>query len=167
MSYGFLLIVFPALVIYAAVSDLLSLTISNRVSIGLIVSFFIAAFLSGMPLDAIGWHIAAGLIALAVGFVCFGFGWIGGGDAKVAACVILWFGMGEALSFLLLSSVIGGALTLVLLMIRSRPLPTWAMARDWISRLHDPKSGVPYGIALAAAALIIYPNTVWMNGTGF
>jgi prepilin peptidase CpaA len=29
--------------------------------------------------------------------------------------------------------------------------------------LHEPNGGVPYGIALAAAALIVYPNTMWMQ----
>jgi hypothetical protein len=29
---------------------------------------------------------------------------------------------------------------------------------EWLSRLHHPKTGVPYGIALAAAALAVYPH---------
>jgi prepilin peptidase CpaA len=35
--------------------------------------------------------------------------------------------------------------------------------RDWVTRLHEPNGGVPYGIALAAAALITYPSSPWMR----
>jgi prepilin peptidase CpaA len=37
------------------------------------------------------------------------------------------------------------------------------MSQEWLVRLHDSRTGVPYGIALAAAALVIYPNTAWLN----
>jgi len=30
-------------------------------------------------------------------------------------------------------------------------------------RLHDQKAGVPYGIALAVAALVVYPDTIMMR----
>jgi prepilin peptidase CpaA len=36
----------------------------------------------------------------------------------------------------------------------------------WVERLHRPEGGVPYGIALAAAALLIYPYTAWMQAIG-
>jgi prepilin peptidase CpaA len=35
--------------------------------------------------------------------------------------------------------------------------------QEWALRLHRPNGGVPYGIALAAAALLIYPDTPWMQ----
>jgi Flp pilus assembly protein protease CpaA len=31
-------------------------------------------------------------------------------------------------------------------------------------RLHDSGGGIPYGIALAAAALEVYPKSGWMPG---
>jgi prepilin peptidase CpaA len=55
---------------------------------------------------------------------------------------------------MLFASVIGGALTLILIGIRQVPLPEWLMEQTWISRLHAASSGVPYGVALAAGALI-------------
>jgi prepilin peptidase CpaA len=37
------------------------------------------------------------------------------------------------------------------------------VGQDWAERLHQSDAGVPYGIALAAAALLIYPDTAWMR----
>ena len=59
--------------------------------------------------------------------------------------------------------LLGGALTLLLLSFRTLPLPQYLAAQGWVQRLHDKKSGVPYGIALAAAALLVYPDTLWMQ----
>jgi prepilin peptidase CpaA len=56
----------------------------------------------------------------------------------------------------------GGALTLAILQFRKLPLPSVLARQPWILRLHETGGGVPYGIALAAAALVIYPKTGWM-----
>lgn len=153
------LILFPALMAYAAASDLITMTISNRVSIALVVGFFAVALVLGMAPAQIGMHVLAGFFVLAITFFCFARGWIGGGDAKLAAATALWFGFGQMLDYLLLASVFGGLLTLGLLQFRRYPLPGSWQYPDWVTRLHHHKTGVPYGIALAAAALIVYPYT--------
>src|SRR5207248_11420689 len=84
------LLLFPALMASAASSDLLTMTISNRVSLILVGSFFVLAIWSGMPLADIGMHAGAGLAVLVVTFTFFACGWIGGGDAKLAAATALW-----------------------------------------------------------------------------
>jgi prepilin peptidase CpaA len=61
-----------------------------------------------------------------------------------------------------LSSLLGGAVTLAILGFRLMPLPAWLAGDVYAAKLHQPDSGVPYGIALAAAALVIYPSTIWM-----
>jgi len=157
------LFLFPALMAFAAASDLLTMTISNRVSLLLIAGFFALAIITGMNLEAIGWHTLAGLSVLVAAFACFAFGWVGGGDAKIAAAVGLWFGFSYLLDYLLIASVLGGALTLSILAFRQWPLPPFLAAQDWLVRLHDQTTGIPYGIALAAAALLIYPNTDWIK----
>ncbi len=157
------LFLFPALMAYAAASDLLTMTISNRVSLALIAGFFVLAPLSGMGAYDIMMHCAAGLSVLAVAFACFAFGWIGGGDAKVAASTALWFGFAHLLDYLLYASVLGGMLTLLLLQARQWPLPYMLASQPWLLRLHDKKTGIPYGIALAAGALIVYPGTPWVR----
>jgi prepilin peptidase CpaA len=157
------LMLFPAMMAYAASSDLLSMTISNRVSLILIGGFFVLALVIGMSGSTMLWHIGAGGMVLVITFACFAMGWIGGGDAKLAAATALWFGFDHLLPYLFYASVLGGALTLLLLSFRTVSLPQVLAGQQWLQRLHDQKSGVPYGIALAAAALLIYPDTLWMQ----
>jgi prepilin peptidase CpaA len=157
------LMLFPALMAFAAASDLFTMTISNRVSLALVVGFLVLAPLGGMGLHEMLLHIGAGAAVLAVTFTCFAMGWIGGGDAKVAAGVALWFGFDHLLNFLVCASLFGGALTLLLLQFRQWPLPYPLAGQAWLNRLHDKQSGIPYGIALALGALLIYPETDWIK----
>jgi len=157
------LLLFPALMAFAAASDLFTMTISNRVSLALVAGFLALALLGGMdPRDILS-HVGAGAAVLAAAFLCFAMGWVGGGDAKVAAAAALWFGFGHLLNYLLYASLFGGALTLLLLQFRQWPLPYLFVGQGWLLRLHAKESGIPYGIALAIAALMIYPETEWIR----
>jgi prepilin peptidase CpaA len=157
------LLVFPALMAFAASSDLFTMTISNRVTLALVGGFVAMAFMSGMsPSDVLS-HSGAAATVLAVTFLFFARGWIGGGDAKLAAATALWFGFDHLVVYLLYASIFGGVLTLAMIRFRLMPLPQALAEQDWVKRLHRLDGGVPYGIALAAAALLIYPNTAWMQ----
>lgn len=157
-----MLIVFPSLMMFAAISDLFTMTISNRVSIALVLVFIPFAFLAGLSPAEIGLHLACALGVLVLTFSMFAMGWVGGGDAKLAAATALWIGWGHLADYGLYASALGGALTLAILYGRKLPLPSWAMNVTWIARLHDRQTGIPYGIALAIAGLLIYPETgVW------
>ncbi len=158
------LALFPALMAFAASSDLFTMTISNRLSLALSAGFVVLALAAGMPLSAMGMHVAAGACVLVVGFIFFAQGWIGGGDAKLFAATALWFGFDHLLDYATYASIFGGALTLALLQFRKLPLPEALTRQPWIMRLHEERGGIPYGIALAAAALVIYPKTGWMPG---
>jgi prepilin peptidase CpaA len=138
------LMLFPALMAFAAASDLFTMTISNRVSLALAAGFLALALLSGMGLYDTLAHI-------------------GGGDAKVAASAALWFGFGHLLDYLLYASLFGGVLTLLLLQFRQWPLPYPFAGQDWLLKLHAKNSGIPYGIALAIGALTVYPQTEWIK----
>jgi prepilin peptidase CpaA len=157
------LFLFPALIAFAAANDLFTMIIPNRLSLLLIAGFFVLAGFGGMSLQDIAMHASAGLIVLVAAFALFSYGWIGGGDAKIAASVALWFGFPHLIEYLLYTSIFGGALTLLLLQFRQYPLPAVLASQPWISHLHDKKTGVPYGIALAIGALMIYPETEWMS----
>jgi len=157
------LAVFSIAVIFGALWDLTTMTIPNRLTIALVVAFVLLAPVAGLSLQQIGLHAAAGLAMLVVGMVLFGLGWIGGGDAKFVAAVALWIGWHDLLAYLLIASLAGGALTLLLLSLRGLPLPAVLCRRAWIARLHDKSSGVPYGVALAVAGLIVFPDTVWVK----
>ena len=156
------LLFFPALMAFAASSDLLTMTISNRLSLALAGGFLLLTLITGMSLAAIGMHLAAAGVVLVVTFACFSRGWIGGGDAKLAAATVLWFGFDHMLDYLVYASLFGGALTFLILIFRRLHLPEILARQKWIVRLHEAGGGVPYGIALAAAALVVYPSTSWM-----
>jgi prepilin peptidase CpaA len=160
------LLLFPAMMAFAASSDLLTMTISNRVSLILAASFFVLAAMSGMPLVEVGTHLGAAAIVLTVSFVFFARGWIGGGDAKLAAATALWLGFDQLLNYLIYASLFGGLLTLAIMRFRLMPLPSALANQEWAKRLHRMDAGVPYGIALALAALAIYPDTSWMKSLG-
>ncbi len=160
------LLLFPALMAFAASSDLITMTISNRVSLILAAGFFVLAIGTGMNHYDILSHIGAAAVVLVVAFGFFVRGWIGGGDAKLAAATALWLGFDHLFAYLVYASLFGGLLTLTLLQIRTMPLPGFLAGQEWALRLHRNDTGIPYGIALAAAALAIYPDTAWMKAIG-
>jgi prepilin peptidase CpaA len=160
------LLLFPAMMAFAASTDLLTMRISNRVPLILACGFCLLAALDGMPIADVANHLAAGSLVLVVCFAFFSQGWIGGGDAKLAAATALWLGWAQLYEYLLYASLFGGALTLLLLEFRKRLLPPKLAGQAWLARLHEQNAGVPYGIALAAAALLVYPSTIWMTSGG-
>ncbi|HVZ27254.1 MAG TPA: prepilin peptidase [Rhizomicrobium sp.] len=153
------LVALPVLLAAAAGWDLASFTIPNFLQLALLAGFALFALALQLGPAAIGGHLLAGLIGLLLGFALFAFGIIGGGDAKLFAAVLLWLGLKDLMSFALAASVLGGILTLSLLALRRLPLPQLLARQNWILRLHDDKSGIPYGVALAAGALLILPGT--------
>jgi prepilin peptidase CpaA len=157
------LLLFPALMAFAASSDLFTMTISNRVSLALTAGFYVLALAMGMSAGDIFSHTGAGLTVLVITFTFFAFGWIGGGDAKLAAATALWLGFDHLFEYAVYASIFGGLLTLLIIKFRVLPLPQALARQAWVMRLHQSNAGVPYGIALAAAALIVYPNTSWMR----
>ena len=60
-------------------------------------------------------------------------------------------------------SLLGGAFTVLLIQFRQWPLPSLLSGQAWLNRLHDRESGIPYGIALALGALMVYPETEWIK----
>lgn len=157
------LMLFPALMAFAAASDLFTMTIPNKISLALAGGFLVLAVISGMGLHEILSHVGAGAVVLVIAFACFAMGWVGGGDAKVAAAAALWFGFEHLLDYLVYASMFGGALTLLLLQFRQWPLPYALGGQPWLLRLHHKDTGIPYGIALAVGALMIYPETEWIK----
>ena len=81
----------------------------------------------------------------------------------LGVAVALWLGWSNLLDFSLYASLFGGALTMILLSFRRSVLPAFVIRQPWDQRLHDQKAGVRYGVALAAAGLATYPDTVWMR----
>ena len=161
-----ILAIFPAAMIYAAVSDITTMTISNWISIVLIASFPILAFAAGMPWSEIGWHFVAGGVMLVAGFALFAFNVIGGGDAKLLAAAGLWFGWSDLSVLLVYTALCGAPICLGLLAYRNWPLPERLSKVKWLARLHDAREGAPYGLAICAAGLLFYADTPMMELAG-
>jgi prepilin peptidase CpaA len=141
--------------------DLFTMTIPNRISVVMVLMFFPLALLVGLgPWDILH-HLAAGLIVLFVGVLLFIPGWFGGGDAKLMAAIALWIGLDNLFPYAFCVALAGGVLVMIFSSARSMPLPRIFLGQAWALRLHRRDAGVPYGLALAAGALVIYPQTVW------
>ena len=158
--------IFPAAMAFAAITDMFTMTVSNRLSLALAAGFFVVAPLIGLGWETIGLHVLVALIALGLTFALFAAGWIGGGDAKFFAATALWLGHEHLLDYTIYAALLGGALTLAILALRSLPLPSPLASQGWLLRLHDAKEGVPYAVALAAAGLLVYPKTPFMAALG-
>jgi len=108
-------------------------------------------------------HVAAGVLMLALGVLLFMPGWFGGGDAKLLAAIGLWIGTENLMAYMLWVALAGGVIAAAFLAARSVPLPRVLLGEAWALRLHRHDSGIPYGLALAAGALLVYPQTAWFS----
>ena len=153
------LIALPLLLAVAAGWDIASFTIPNFLTLALLGAFVVFAFAAGLSFTVIGWHLLAGILGLLIGFTLFAIGHVGGGDAKLFAVMVLWLGLKDLMPYALIASVLGGVLALGLILMRSWPLPAFLARQAWVMKLHDSKAGIPYGVALAAAAFILLPST--------
>ena len=161
-----ILTIFPGAMAYAAATDLFTMTLPNWLALVLVACFFVVATLAGLGWYAVTLHVALAFAALAVTFTFFSFGWIGGGDAKLFAATCLWLGPTAIFTYSVYVALIGCGLTLLLLLWRGLPLPMMLSSQSWLVRLHSPREGVPYGIALAAAGLLVYPATPFVAALG-
>lgn len=136
----------------AALSDLARFKIPNALPVALTCLYFLA-----MALGLVPFSLATLLAAFALflgGFFLFHFQIVGGGDVKLLAALALWVGAAHLFAFLLLAAVAGGILAFLLLAWRA-----WAGVFPPLARLaiSDPKSGVPYGVALGLAGILATP----------
>ena len=160
-------ILFPLAMVYAGLMDLFTMKIRNTLVIAIAVGWIILAPLAGFGMAEMGWSAAVALLVFVVSFTFFAMGWIGGGDAKLAAVTALWFDPQNALTYYVVASFLGGLLTLAILQFRTRLMPEAVLRYGWLSTLHDRKSGIPYGAAMAPAALLIFPETAWIAHAAF
>ncbi len=154
-----LLLLFPIAMVYAAASDVMTMTIPNRISVALAAGFLAIAVLGGFTMQQFLTHVATGAGVLVVGVIMFSRGWIGGGDAKLLAAGALWFGYEQLYDYVLLATIVGGALAVIIILYRQFVPPMWVSGQEWAVRLHDKSCGIPYGVALAGGALWLYPTS--------
>ena len=140
---GFLLTLLAAILVFAAVVDMRTFTISNRLNLtvaALAPFYWWSVALAPWPGVAI--QLAAGATVFALLAGAFYAGMMGGGDVKLAAALTLWFSPATALKFLVLMSLAGGVLTLAVV--------AWHRFKR-----REGRPEIPYGVAIAFGALAI------------
>src|SRR5256885_8253780 len=105
-----------------------------------------------MPLTDVGMHAGAGLAVLVVTFTFFARGWIGGGDAKLAAATALWLGFDQLLNYLTIASLLGGVFTLPVMRFRLISLPALLPHQEWAKPPPRMGPGLPDWIPPPSAA---------------
>jgi prepilin peptidase CpaA len=155
---GWLFVALYALaLVYAAVSDLRTYEIPNWVSLAAFVCFFPIAWAAGWDLASIAWSVGAGAAVLVVGFGLYLLRLAGAGDIKLMAAAGVVGGWAALMELLVLISVAGAVLALIVLAYRRVPLGPRLAGIGWLAMLHDKGRGIPYGVAIAAAALFLLP----------
>jgi prepilin peptidase CpaA len=147
---------FAALMAMAAVEDFRRLVIPNGVVVGLCVIWpLYLATASTVTLPTSFGAVGCAAAVFFSGALLFSRGLIGGGDVKLLAAATLWASPGATLPLLALTGLIGGVLTLVLL---SPVGPLITRARCSVpgqAATAAAPIAVPYGIAIATAAVIV------------
>ncbi len=157
------LLFYPAVMMCAGIRDLRTMKIPNRLILLLFIGYLAAVPIAGITLPEVAWAAAASGLVFALGLVAFALRWMGGGDVKLLTVAALWLGAANVAPFIFYTSIFGAILTLLVLIFRSVRLPASWQAREWVSRLHQRDAGVPYGVAIAAAGVLVYWKTPWVS----
>ena len=122
----------------------------------LLSSFLILAPLSDLAWLEIGASLVAGLAVFGVCFALFALNVMGGGDAKLLTAAAVWYGWDHSLlTFLVVVGFVGGAVTLVILLLRSQANSVMAMGIPLPASLVTAKK-IPYGLAIAIAGFLTF-----------
>ena len=136
-----LICVLGALLIAAAITDLRSRIISNRLNLAIALLAPVWWLACGLALwPGMVAQVGVGAVVLTLFAVLFSFGLMGGGDVKLLAALALWFPWETVLALLTLMAVLGGAVTIVTV-----------IHHRLGKRLGQPE--IPYGVAISLAAL--------------
>jgi prepilin peptidase CpaA len=162
-------LIFAALMIAAAVIDLISYRIPNELVLALLVLFLIVAAINWSDVSWVS-HIGAAILVFGAGLFLYAIRQMGAGDVKLLAVVALWSGVFALPSLMIFVSVCGlvGMLTIVLLrMIVPRLQPMGPSGKQTLPRVLRKGQGIPYAIgigpgAIIASASILYPWESWL-----
>jgi prepilin peptidase CpaA len=138
--------IFPLLAIASGVFDFLTLRIPNWLNGLTALAFVFAALVFAMPLPLAGLHLAAGFALLVLGFGLF------------AANLI---GFEHIVPFLIYTTIAGGVLAIAVLAFRKAQAYAQMTGMDAFASITAKKVDLPYGMAIAAGALLVLPETWW------
>lgn len=152
--------------------------IPNVLILGLLLlyAFFAALYL---PLDVILYSLAVAGAVLVVGFVLYISKVLGAGDVKYLTVIALWIGYNDVMAFLFYMALLGGGFAIIYLffqqLLMSLSDKVWQLFQKleasfpviekvWLGsekgaekgiRLKLEKRKMPYGLAIASAAIIM------------
>lgn len=137
-----LLVVLAALLVSAGVQDARTREIANWKNAAIALMAPLWWWSIGItPWPDAALQLGLALIVFGLFVAAFQFGWMGGGDVKMIGALALWLPLVPLMWMLIMMSLIGGALTMALLIERA-------------IRRRTGEIEVPYGVAIAIAALI-------------
>ncbi len=159
MVIGFIIFaIFTFTMLFAARNDALTMIISNKISMLLLVCFFLIAPFVWQGWPIFGEHILVGLTVLVFGFTIFSLGWLGGGDAKLMAATAFWWQWSDLGLYIIYTTLAGGVIAMMILGGRAF-VPADRLTAPWLHKLVKQEKNMPYGIALAIGALATLPQS--------
>lgn len=137
-----LLAMLAGLLLSAAIEDIRRREIANWKNAAIALLAPLWWWANGLALwpDA-GVQFLAALLVFALFCGAFALGWMGGGDVKLIGALALWLSPPTTLRMLVVMSIIGGALTIAMMIERA-------------IRRENKVIEVPYGVAIAVAGLL-------------
>jgi len=142
MRIGKIALVAIALLLAASWCDLKSRNIPNGLNLAIALLAIPFWWVSGLAFwPDMAMQVAVALLVFALFAAAFAVGMMGGGDVKMIGALALWFPFNQLMTMLIVMSLAGGAITLIMLIDK------------WMRR-KTAQPEVPYGIAIAIAALL-------------
>lgn len=105
-------------------------------------------YVQGHGFSDAAWQFGIALAVFAVFVGAFHFGWMGGGDVKMIGALALWLPLQALIFMLMVMSVIGGVLTLIMM------LDHWRRKAPGVVE-------IPYGVAIAMASMIALSEPIF------
>jgi len=144
LGFVALLGVLSALLLAAGIEDARTREIANAKNAAIALLAPVWWWAAGLGWSDVGIQLLIAAIVFAIFVGAFALGWMGGGDVKMIAALSLWLPLGSLMQMLMVMSVLGGAITIAMM-----------LERRWQRRIGAIE--VPYGVAIAAAALLALP----------
>jgi prepilin peptidase CpaA len=158
---------FSLCMLMAAFKDASVMLIPNWICLTVFALFLLITPFAWTDMSIFGEHLMVGSTVFAVGFVMFALGWLGGGDAKLLAATSFWWTWTDLVNYIGFVGIIGGALALFILLGRQY-MPARIATSAWSYGLFKEEKKMPYGLALAAGALLTLPDShIFMTAIGF
>jgi prepilin peptidase CpaA len=130
------------LLVVAAIVDVRTFTISDRLNLTVALLAPVYWFAIGLGWQGVAIQVASSVVVFIIFAAAFYAGMMGGGDVKLAAALALWFPPPSMLQFVVYMSAAGGLVTLAVVAVHR-------------ARSGRGKPEIPYGLAIAYGGLAI------------